>query len=162
MNNMEQETVEFDGEFDYKEYVQSLGEINIDDYVFAEEENEFMKMSNLLNIFTCYFKQLFSREAYSTMFENVDLDKNANTNRCMEFLYEEINKFNNSAEEDKSNLYGPDDDVNMEQCKELYTLYVKDEPIFLCKYLLPIFEYLATIEWNVVDWSIIPIKTLKN
>ena len=37
-------------------------EINIDDYVLAEEELEFGSFINLINIYTCYFKQVFERK----------------------------------------------------------------------------------------------------
>ena len=78
-------------------------EINVDDYELAEEESEFGIYVGLLNIFTCYFKQLFRRQQDETMFDHTDNSKDS-TNRCMEFMYEQINKYNSSEESDKDLL----------------------------------------------------------
>ena len=134
-------------------------EININDYIVAEEDIEYGTYVSLLNIFTCYFKQLFRRKQDETIFDHVDYDRKNSTNKCMEFLYDEINKFNDSKEEDKATLYSPDDpSVDINNCNELYSLYIKNEPKYVCKYLLPIVQYLTTIEWHTVTWAIIPIK----
>lgn len=134
-------------------------EVNINDYVVAEEEKEYGNYVSLLNIYTCYFKQLFRRKQDETIFDHVDYEKKNSTNKCMEFLYEEIHKFNISKEEDREMLYSPDDmtiDINL--CNELYSLYINSEPLYVCKYLLPILQYLTTTEWHSIDWSIIPLK----
>ena len=134
-------------------------EIDINDYVVADEDQEFRNHVNLLNIYTCYFKQLFRRNQGETLFDHVDYDKKNSTNKCMEFLYDEINKFNESTIEDKDILYEPDDiSVDINKCTELYTLYINSEPLYLSKFLLPLFQYLATIDWYNIEWSIIPIK----
>lgn len=140
--------------------------INIDDYIPAEEEIEFGNFTNLINIFTCYFKQLFEKKQHANMFDGFDYEKTDNikciytsTNRCMEFMYEEIFKFNKSNEDDKDMLYGPDDDkININNCDELYTLYIESEPKFVCKFILPILQHLSTQKWTDIDWSILKIK----
>lgn len=135
-------------------------EIDLNDYVLAEEETEFGTYVCLLNIYTCYFKQLFRRQQDETMFDHIEQDQKDSTNRCMEFLYEEINKFNNSKEEDKDVLYSPDDtSIEIEKCNEMFILYINDIPTYVCKYLLPIMKHLATLDWSNIRWSIIPIKT---
>lgn len=143
----------------YDQHDKEDEEIDINDYVVAEEDQEFRSHVNLLNIYTCYFKQLFRRNQGETLFDHVDYDKKNSTNKCMEFLYDEINKFNESTIEDKDILYEPDDiSVDINKCTELYTLYINSEPLYLSKFLLPLFQYLATIDWYNIEWSIIPIK----
>ena len=134
-------------------------EIDINDYIVAEEEQEFGNYVNLLNIYTCYFKQLFRRQQGETLFDYIDYDKKNSTNKCMEYLYEEINKFNVGKDTDKDTLYEPDDTtIDINKCTELYSLYIENEPLYVCKYLFPILQYLSTIEWAVINWSIIPLK----
>ena len=134
-------------------------EINLNDYELAEEENEYNTYVSLLNIYTCYFKQLFRRQQNETMFDHLDEEKDS-TKRCMEYLYEEINKLNKSEEPDKETLYSPNDiTLDIEKCTDLYILYLDDTPAFACKFLLPLMGYLATKDWLNISWSIIPIKT---
>lgn len=136
--------------------------INIEDYELAEEEVELMPYISLLNIYTCYFKKLFVRNKDSTMFDNIDYTKVDSTNKCLEFLYEEIYKFNKSDDQDKDVLFDPDDDnIKIDQCDELYSLYIGNEPKYVCKYLLPLFKFIGETykNWAEIDWSIIPLKS---
>ena len=137
-------------------------QININDYELAEEEVEFRSYINLLNIYTCYYKKLFVKNKNITMFENIDYEKLDSTNKCLELLYEEIYKFNKSLEDDKDILYDPDDEnIDINQCKELYSFYIGTEPKYVCKYLLPLFKYVGETykNWTEIDWSILPLKS---
>lgn len=134
-------------------------EIDINDYVLADEEKELNNFTSLLNVFTCYYKQLYCTNQESTMFENIDYTKNDSTNKCMEFMYEEMFKFNRSSEIDKDILYDPDNEyIDINKCDELYVLYLDSEPKYTCKYLLPLVQYIGTLNWSVINWSIIKIK----
>lgn len=134
-------------------------QIDINDYIPADEEVELSETTGLLNIFTCYFKQLFEAKQNSTMFDSVDIEKKEGTNRCLEFLYEEMFKFNNSKECDKDMLYDLDDvDLNIDEVKELYMLSIDSVPLYVCKFLLPLLKYLSTQKWNEINWTILPIK----
>ncbi len=132
--------------------------LDINDYVLAEEESVFLQYVSLLNIFTCYFKQLFRRQQDETMFDHIENHKD--TNRCMEFMYEEINKYRIADDPDKDTLFNTNDEsISIESCKELYILYLDDCPTYCSKYILPLMRFLATLEWNTVNWSVIPVKT---
>ena len=145
----------------YDEYVHSLGTIDIDEYEFADVEKEQSNVTNLLNIFMCYYKQLYNEKQSSSMIDNIEYERDENTNKCMEFFYHEILKFNESDDKDKNTLHSPDDDsINIDECNELYTLYIDSEPIYVCKYVLPLAEYLSKEKWNELEWSIIPLKTM--
>lgn len=134
-------------------------EINIEDYLPAPEENEYGNFVNLLNIFTCYYKKLFSKKETSSIFEGVDYERIDSTNRYMEFLYEEISKYNKSTIEDKDVLYDPEDnDIDINKCSELYALYIDNEIKYVSKFLLPLLHYLSEMKWLEVEWSIIPLK----
>lgn len=135
------------------------GPINLEDYVLAEEEVEFGKYVNLLNIFNCYFKKLFERKESEHLFGNINPEQADATNKSLEFLYEEIFKFNNSLEEDKDILYDPDDDnLDINSCKELYILCIDHAPVYVCKFLLPILQYLGEEDWLEMEWNIMPLK----
>ena len=134
-------------------------EINIDDYVPAPEETEYGNFVNLLNIFTCHYKKLFAKKESLKIFDGVDYEKLNSTNRYMEFLYEEIFKFNKSTIEDKDVLYDPEnDEIDINKCIELYALYVNNEIVYVCKFLLPLLHYLSEVKWLEVEWSIMPLK----
>lgn len=138
-------------------------DIDINDYIPADEENtEFGNYTIVLNIFLCYFKQLYSREQKETMFDHIDYKQENSTNRCMESMYEEILKFNISKDDDKDILYNPNDssieNIDIDKCDELYSLYIKDEPKHVCKYLMPLVKYISTLNWASIEWAIIKLK----
>jgi hypothetical protein len=134
-------------------------EINIDDYTLAPEENEYGNFVNLLNIFTCYYKKLFNKKETASIFDGIDYDKKDSTNRYLEFLYEEIFKFKKSTLEDKEILYGPEvDDIDINKCNELYALYIDNELVYMCKFLLPLLQDLSEKDWLEMNWSIMPLK----
>jgi hypothetical protein len=136
-------------------------DIDINDYELAPEEKEFNSQANFINVFTYYFKQLFGKDNSTNIFENIDYDNKNSTNRCMEFIYEEIFKFNNSKIIDKDMLFSPDDDtldINCTSFLELYALYIDNEPIYICKFILPIIGYLCGLDWGNIDWNIVKIK----
>ena len=56
---------------------------------------------NLLNVYMCWYKQINNKGKGSSMFDNIELDDDESTNKCMECFYEEIFKFNLSKENDK-------------------------------------------------------------
>lgn len=142
------------GKYDVKE-----GDIDINDYTLAEEEVELNNYTSLISIFTCYFKQLYCKRQNETMFEGLDYAQGNTTNKCIEFMYEEMFKYNKSMDVDKDTLYDPDEpSIDINQCDELYILYVKMEPIYVSKFLLPLMQYIGTLDWTVIEWSIIKIK----
>ena len=133
--------------------------INLYDYVLADEEIEFGKYINLLNIFNCYFKKLFVKKESEHLFGDINSEQVDSTNKSLEFLYEEIFKFNNSIEEDKDMLYEPDDDnLDINSCKELYILCIDHAPVYVCKFLLPLLQYLGGENWLEMEWNIMPLK----
>jgi hypothetical protein len=133
--------------------------IDINDYEVDQDDKEYGIQINMLNIYICYFKQLHDRREKDTMFEHVDYGKEDSTNKCMELFYGEILKYKVSEEEDKGTLYGPDSELQIDKCNELYSLYINYEPKYVCKYLIPIISHIATLDWTTISWSIIPVKT---
>lgn len=133
--------------------------INIEEYALADEEIEFGKYVNMINIFTCYFKKLFERKESDNLFAGINIEVEDSTNKSLEFLYDEIIKFNSSMEDDKDILYDPDDDLlDINNCKELYILCVDHSPLYACKFLLPLLQYLGGENWLEMEWNIMPLK----
>ena len=138
---------------------EDLDEINLEDYIIAPEENDYGNFVNLLNIFTCYYKKLFCKKETASIFEGIEYEKRDSTNRYMEFLYEEMFKYNKSNIEDKDVLYDPEDaDIDINKCNELYALYVDNEIKYVSKFLLPLLYYLSEIKWLETEWNIMPLK----
>lgn len=133
--------------------------IDINDYIPADEEIEFNNYVDILNIFNCYYKQLNEKKQNATLFDNIDYEKEESTNKCLEFLYQEILKYNSSNDENKDLLYEVDDkEINIDQWDEMYVLYIDNEQKYTSKFLLPLLQYVATIEWTKTNWNIKPFK----
>lgn len=135
----------------------------------SDDLAEVVPMADIINIFLIYYKQLFNKSNSSTMFDDIDNNKDVSTNRCMEMLYEHIYKFNQAEadsgaikKEDKTMLIEHDDrstPVDIEKFEELYLLKINKKQ-FMCELLLPIIIYIAeTDDWIHTNWAIIPIKS---
>lgn len=133
-------------------------EIDIAEYELDKDYEIYNDFFGILNVYTCYFKQLYNRPEKTTMFDGIDYEKQESTNRCMESLYAEINKYNKCDRSDKDDLYGQDNNINIDEIDELYGLYIDNDLKYLCICLLPILKHLVTLKWNEVNWSIIKIK----
>ena len=133
-------------------------DIDINDYIPADKDDNFVEF-DLLNVFTCYYKQLYQLKQEAYMFEGIDSEKKDSTNRCVELLYEEIYKFQISTNEDKDVLYSPDDEsINYDNSIEIFVLYVSGEPIYATQFMLPLLRYVSELDWINLEWSIIKIK----
>lgn len=125
-----------------------------------EEEYE-VKMDefdsfNLLNVYLYYFKQLFQKNNSQNMFDEINCDEPNSTNRCLEFLYDEIRKCNENV--DKTAI-SEECNFNIDECDELYLLKINGESDKYCQYLLPLLKIVAEIDWTNVEWSINPLKS---
>ena len=147
---------------DYMEdtnFEENSEDIDIRDYIPAEEEVEYDKFLNLLNIYNCYYKQLHNKSNDSTLFDNIDYDNDESTNKCLEFLYEEIFKFKKCTDEDKDILYEPNNkEIKIDNWDEMHVLYINNEPKYVSKFLITLLQYLATIDWTEINWKINPFK----
>jgi hypothetical protein len=135
--------------------------IDIEDYEPAKEESdqETKTNVNVLNIFMIYYKKLHSVSEKQHLFDGIDTTDNTSTNKPTESLFEIIELYKNSVESDKDMLYDINDDVDINKCRELYMVYINEKPVYLAKYLLTIFNYIATLD-NTVMWSIMPLKSV--
>jgi hypothetical protein len=133
-------------------------EFNPNEYEVDPEEKEVADSINLLNIYLCYYKQLFQCRPNEHMFEHIDVRKKESTNRCIEKFYDEITKYKESIDqEEKIKLCDPDT-FDLNKVDELYLLLLDNEPYKVCQTLFPILEYLSNIDWNRKQWNIIPLK----
>jgi hypothetical protein len=137
-------------------------EINLDDYVFADTDeqtadHEFKNDINILNILMCYYKDAYNITDNLSMFDGIKADDESATNKCMEFVYGEIFLYDKSEIADKNVLFGPNDEIDMDKCKQLYCLMIDNEPKFVCQFTLPLASYLSSIDWLNTDWCIIDL-----
>jgi len=145
-----------------EEYNIAENEINIDDYVPAEQyeetaDHEFKNYVNVINIFTYYYKQTFNIQQKITIFDDIPFDDKTATNKCMEFIFGEIYRYEKSNVSDKDVLYNPDDNIIMESYKELYCLMINSEPLYISPFVLPLITQLAEMDWLNINWTIINI-----
>lgn len=122
------------------------------------KEEEFEEKVGFMNVFLCYYKQMFDKSKEVNMFSDVDYDNDASTNRCMEMLYDEMFKYQNCEDEEALTILDPSD-VNINKCKELYVLVINNKQEKACQMLLPLIKYVSTLDWMNIDWSINPVKT---
>lgn len=91
------------------------------------------------------------------MFEGIDYDNKASTNRWLELFTEHMVKM----QQLDPDIYEPSC-VDISKCSELYALTVDNEIKYVSQCLIPLVSYVAKeIKWRDpdVEWSIDPIKT---
>ncbi len=93
------------------------------------------------------------------MFSDIDYEKPTSTNRCMEFLYEHMAKYNNCLQDEEKITIVDPEEVDIDSCDELYLLMINDEQKYVCQTLFPLLKYVATLDWLKLKWSINPLKT---
>jgi hypothetical protein len=135
-------------------------EINIEEYDFAYENNttaeyEFNKDITVINILTYYYKQINNIKEKITIFDGIDSGGDiTTTNKCMEFIYGEIFRYEKSDLDDKDVLYDPDCDIDINKYRELYCLLINNEPVIIAPFTLSIATYLSSLDWLHIDWQI--------
>ena len=132
-------------------------EFNLDDYEPVEELDV-----QLLNVFLCYFKQVFHKDGPVNMFSEVDNSKEDSTNRCMEMFYEEMIKYNSRQNDPRMVDILKTDDVDIKHFKELYMLsFNNGEEDLYSQSLMSLIYHLSKIDWANTSWNILPLKTEK-
>lgn len=133
------------------------GDENINDDDSDSDTGLFDNSNNFINILLCYYKQVFEISDKITLFDGVSIEDKTSTNKCMEFIYGEIFRYENSKLEDKNVLYVVDDsDVTIDSYSELYSLVINGEPLYICPFVLPLISYLEKDGlWTKVNWTIL-------
>lgn len=129
--------------------------INLDDYYIPPSESD--ENLDILNIFIIYYKKLYNTEPNYHLFQDINFEESNSTNRSLELLYSEILKYKNSKNPDKDILYNPAD-IDISKYPELFILKIQDENKYISKYLFPILKYIASLDWKIINWNIIPIR----
>jgi len=126
----------------------------------SEENDKVNKETGIhfLNVFMCYFKKLFNREQDQNMFNNINYTKFNSTNRPMELLFEEVQKFN-VAEKNypmKIKIFDPHQ-IDINKCQELYILVIDNKQYKVCQTLIPLLYFVSELEWTKINWRIDPV-----
>lgn len=132
-------------------------EINLDDYELAPEEKDTNKYINLINIYICHYRRVYNLDN-PNIFQNIDHNDITSTNRYLELFYQEIEKFNNIDDNKKNTLFLQDDQVNIDDHKEMYILFISNKPQYMANNLIILLDYLSEKDWENINWSIFPIK----
>ena len=127
---------------------------DIDDY----EPVQFNTFEKLLNVYLTYYKRLHSSKENMNLFDGINLQDNISTNKPTEELFNLMQKFKNADEIDKDVLHGIDSNLQIDQCQELYMLYINNQPKYLSKYLYVILNYITELN-DDIHWMIMPLKT---
>ena len=143
----------------------NLDNINLDDYEIPNDEKEYIRYVDILNIFNVYFKSLFKKKQNSTLFDEIDTEDLSSTNRAMEKLYEEINNYK-EANKNKNNRYVELFDpliykqmylVSSNKLPEDYPFYLIDinnKEQKVTHNLITALNYIANFNWKEIEWSI--------
>lgn len=147
---------------------QSDEPFDINNYVFAEEEEEFNHYTDLINIFTVYYKTLFKKKADVTLFDGIDMQDDTSTNRALEMFYDEIYKLKNTVFDRYKTLYDPDEykklysDTKIPDDYPLYSVCIQDNTTNETKLthnLIIAISYIAEFDWIKCKWSINQLNT---
>lgn len=118
-------------------------------------------ITDLTNVFLCYYKQLFNKSTETTGFHDIDPTDNESTNRFMELFYEAIHKYKTNKQSAKSTVYDAKhmDQIDIEKCDELYILVIDNKYNKACELLLPLIIHVSKMDnWGAIEWSINSIK----
>lgn len=142
---------------------EELDEVELDEEELDEEELDESELEpenlngvDFLNIFLIYYKQLFTKPTNINMFNDIDYNKGASTNRSMEFIYDHVCKYKEGISDKELHFTN---NINIETCKELYQLNTPNYLPVYCQYLVPLITHLTTLDWVNLKWEIIPLKT---
>lgn len=128
-----------------------------DDYEIFSDELETSELSNVMNVFLCYYKQMFQKSKDTHFFSELDNGENDNsTNRCMELLYDHMHKM--SENHDKIKLIKPEE-ADIDTCYELYVLNINNEQKQACELLWPLIIHVSELDWLNLDWNIATLKS---
>lgn len=130
------------------------------DFLTTEEEKEEDEVLDLsetyeleyINILTAYYNKLVGKK--ENIFSDIDYDHLNSTNRCMEYIYNHVLKFNECVDEDKKDLVHYKDICNIEEFENFFILSINDVNLYGCELLLPLIMYLSTVDWENLIWDI--------
>lgn len=137
--------------------------VDITQCTLSPEDQEFGVKVDTINIFNIYYRQRWSKKHNQTCFEGIDQKDDKSVNNFMEFVFEEMNKYNKSDIELKDTLFDVDHNltvahIDYETVDEMYLLYLDDVPRYASQYLVTIVTYIAELDWANINWSIIRLK----
>lgn len=125
---------------------------------YLEDDLGISDNTDFLNVYMIYYKKLFNVNPNTNMFTGVDYNELDSTNRSMEYLYDHMNRFNEATGTDKDLICEPDD-LDPSKCSEIYLLMVDGTPVKTCQLLIPLLSYISTLEWNNIEWTVVPLLT---
>ena len=126
----------------------------------GKEETDYFR---LMNVFLVYYKHRYNGNDGSKknlhLFTGVDYTEEQSTTKCMELLYEEMYKFNDATDEEKT-VYEPEhhNKLDINKCKELYVVIINDEYSVASPTLIPVLSYVTSTDWTKSKWFIYQLK----
>ncbi len=138
-NNLHELMTQHDDSSDYEPDEHA----NLDDYECASNVD-------ILNIFICHYKQLCLAESLDP-----SGSPSCDPENIMEYVHTETQKYHNSNDNTKDVLFDIDDDIDTTQT--LYCLLINSEPLYISPYIVTLMNYLCTVDWYKINWSIITL-----
>jgi len=138
--------------------------MNSNNNKIMNDENDDQNGIDFLNVFLVYYKKLHNKKSYIHMFHDIIYKNDTETNRCMEMLYNEMHKYEQSEKNEGKEIiiYNYENEEieknELSKCRELYVLTLNDEPVKICEMLLPLIKYVSELKWSEISWSINKIK----
>lgn len=133
-----------------------------DDYV---EDCDFSSKMyvDCLNIHQTYFKHLYNKDGEESIFEDVDLKRDNDTTRSMEFFFDAIHTYKTKlkTEPEFCDIYDVSHMQNgkIDNFTSMYMLKLDNKYHKLSPSLFAIITYIAHyVKWKTANWQIISIK----
>jgi hypothetical protein len=148
----------------YEDLTNYINETQEEEETENEDETEISAeqtiLVNMSNIYLSYFKNLYNKKQSYKLFDELNDNDDESTNRCMELFYEDMLKFESSDDPEKNDLFPSDsDEIDINECDDLYALYIDNKHVYSCKFIMPIIKQLAMNDWDTKNWTIVPLKT---
>ena len=125
--------------------------------ILSQSQDSSDKMLDILNVFLKYYNTTVKEN--SSMFDDIDFNKEESTNDKMEVFYDAMVKYKNYEKDDDIVAIYDLSDVDQNKCSILYCLKIDDRN-YACQFLIPLLSYLSDIDWKKKVWEIKKLKDL--
>jgi flagellar capping protein FliD len=129
----------------------------VEEYDFLQKEDDDIldltgcNEQEYINILIAHYNKTNGK--ITGIFDQIDYDQLDSTNKCMEFIYDQVEIYNSLVKSDdsKTDLIPYKDKSNDVR---LIILSINNIKLYACEILFPLILYLATKDWENIIWSI--------
>lgn len=113
---------------------------------------------SIINIFQLYYRKLYNKSEPETLFDGINYENEASTNRSMELLYEYIYEYKNNSKKGDEYIKLYKLNKNLDNFNNIYCLLINDKIEYYSPTFITLLIYLNNLDWTSIEWKIANIK----